>query len=129
VVDISSRAGRLELLEKLQTAVLGQYLRSQKVPAPRMVAERTAEYFNEFGGGRAMIEGGEFILDFLENGSREEKPKRKLTKTERARRKNMSTAMKTVRPRYFNKNGRLKKGKTQAQYMSACHRECKRMCK
>ncbi len=79
-----------------------------------------------------MIEAGETILDFIENGdgprAAESKP-RKMTKAERARRKNMSSAMKTVRPRYFNKNGRLKKGKTQSDYMRACHRECKRMCK
>tara|TARA_Y100000361_G_scaffold149550_1_gene163948 strand:+ start:350 stop:763 length:414 start_codon:yes stop_codon:yes gene_type:complete len=132
VVDTSTRKGRLDLLQKLQTAVLTRYLESQKVPAASVVANATSRYFNEYGGGRAMIEAGETILDFIENGEGKsaDSPKpRKMTKAERARRKNMSSAMKTVRPRYFNKNGRLKKGKSQSDYMRACHRECKRMCK
>ena len=108
------------------------YLRRQGVPGASLVAEQSAGYFNRYGGGRAMIEGGEFLLDFIENGAAadgREKAVRKTSAKQKRRAKMMSKSMKAIRSKAYKKNGQLKKGWSQSRIMKEAHKDCNRRMK
>ena len=54
-------------------------------------------------------------------------PRKRVTRKTRTSRKNLSKALKQANARYRNKNGSLKKGKTQADVMKLAQRLRKRM--